>query len=77
MQLSPPTKQEKWFPDAHMVQRVTDAEGEYFGGDIVQYVEVDLSWGIQGIDRSGLNRWVPKGEWGLPCLLQRRAESYS
>ena len=53
-----------------MVQRVTDAEGEYFGGDVVQYVEVDLSWGIQGIDRTGLNRWVPKGEWG-------RVESYS
>ena len=59
-QLSPPTKQEKWFPDAHMVQRLKDTDVEYYGGDIVNYVNVDISWGIAGIDRTALNRWIPK-----------------
>ena len=59
LQLTPPTSQERWFPDDHMVQRLADAELEFFGGDVVNYIKVDLSWGIAGVDRSKLNRWVP------------------
>ena len=58
-QLSPPTKQEKWFPDTHMVQRLMSSNVNYYGGDVVEYTEVDITWGIAGIDRSIMG---PKGE---------------
>lgn len=59
IQLSPPTKQEKWFPDEHMVQRLMSSNVNYYGGDVVEYTEVDITWGIAGVDRSAMG---PKGE---------------
>lgn len=66
LQLSPPTKQEKWFPDEHMVQKLMSSDVYYYGGDVVEYTEVDITWGIAGIDRSvtgpegeTYSRWAP------------------
>jgi hypothetical protein len=50
-QLSPPTKQEVWFPEDHMVQKFMSSNPEFFGGDVVEYVDVDFTWGLDGIDR--------------------------
>ena len=65
-QLSPPTKQEVWFPADHMVQRFQSSNPEYFGGDVVEYADVDFTWGLDGIDRDipgpageTYSRWEP------------------
>jgi hypothetical protein len=66
-QLSPPTKQERWFPDDHMVQKLMDSNAFYYGGDVVDYSKVDLTWGLEGIDRDvtgpdgeTYSRWAPE-----------------
>ena len=62
LKMEPPVSRELWFPGSHMMERYQARMGEFFGGDQVNYRRVDLVWGIEGVDRSELNRWVPYNE---------------
>jgi hypothetical protein len=58
-QMAPPTKREKWFPDDHMITALGAEQDKFFGGDQASYVDVNLVWGINGINRDDYNTWQP------------------
>ena len=66
LQMDPPVSRELWFPDDHMLERWQATFVDFFGGDEVNYRNIDLVWGIDTVDRSQLNRWVPYNE-GIGC----------
>jgi len=50
--LTPPTSQEKWFPNEHMFDGVIDTLTSGFtSGTDANYVPMSFTWGIDGIDR--------------------------
>ena len=60
LQMEPPTEQEQWFTEDHMVTKAMSLMGtQYMGGDEKNYVNVDLVWGLHGMDRSATSRWTP------------------
>eukprot|EP01052_Picozoa_sp_SAG31_P033394 SAG31_NODE_3766_length_3902_cov_3.028399_1_plen_754_part_00 len=60
LQMEPPTEQENGFAPEHMVSRVLDEEKMYLSGEHAKYVDVNLVWGIDTIDRLSHDRWVPR-----------------
>jgi hypothetical protein len=60
LQLEPPTSQETWFPDGHMLEesQVLLTNG-FLGFDDSSYETVSINLGISGIDRSGFNPYIP------------------
>eukprot|EP00603_Paraphysomonas_imperforata_P009674 CAMPEP_0114464258 /NCGR_PEP_ID=MMETSP0104-20121206/7824_1 /TAXON_ID=37642 ORGANISM="Paraphysomonas imperforata, Strain PA2" /NCGR_SAMPLE_ID=MMETSP0104 /ASSEMBLY_ACC=CAM_ASM_000202 /LENGTH=1058 /DNA_ID=CAMNT_0001637307 /DNA_START=211 /DNA_END=3387 /DNA_ORIENTATION=- len=60
LQLEPPTSQETWFPEGHMLEEsqilITDG---FLGFDDSSYEAISINLGISGIDRSGFNRYIP------------------
>lgn len=66
-QLSPPNEQEKWFPDEHMwTGFFDDTRNDYLTQSDDSYIEVDVVYGIDGIDRSGFDFWEPGKNLGTP-----------
>jgi hypothetical protein len=59
LQLEPPVTKEEWFPSSHMITRRQDADAKFYGGDQAEYLGVSMAWGIEGVDRSNLDRWQP------------------
>lgn len=58
LRLETPSKVEKWYSSRHLSQRFIDREQSSFmpsDDDIV--VKVDIFWGLNGVDISGVNRW--------------------
>ena len=52
-QLTPPTEQEKWFPDKHMFTGLLEDNANLFlAGVDDQYVKFSWAYGIEGVDRS-------------------------
>jgi hypothetical protein len=71
LQLSPPNEQEQWFPDEHMwTGFADDARDNYLSQSDDGYVEMDVVFGIDSIDRSGFNFWEPSKNLGTPIFDQ-------
>ena len=58
LRLETPSRQEKWYASSHLSQQFIDREESAFmrsDDDIV--VHVDIFWGLEGVDTSGISRW--------------------
>ena len=76
-QLTPPVEEEMWFQSGHMYNGFRAAANEKFQGATVdEYVEVTLTWGLEGIDRSCFDRWEPSGCRGAP-IYRNNLDLYS
>lgn len=59
-QLKPLSKQEVWFPDSFFIGWAMSVSDEHFGAtENDRVVEVKLTWGVSGVDRTGTNPYKP------------------
>jgi len=59
-QLGPPEEPEQWLPPDNMLQQVPDElQDNYIPGELDQYIEVDIPFGIQGFERPNFNPYKP------------------
>ena len=67
MQLTAPVEQEQWFAETHMFQRfVSQGREDFTFGAASQYNQIDMVWGVAGLDRAGFNRYEPDINRGTP-----------
>ena len=65
LQLEPPTSQESWFPEGHMLEESSIVlTTEFLGFDDSAYEVISINLGISGIDRSGFNPYIPNKNRG-------------
>lgn len=58
LRLETPSKLEKWYDSRHLSQRFVDREqASFMPSDDDVVVKVDIFWGLNGVDMSGVNRW--------------------
>lgn len=58
-QLEAPDEQERWLKTGHMFQRATRLDEKYLSGDDENYAQLDVIWGLKGIDRSDYDPYYP------------------
>lgn len=65
LQLEPPTSQESWFPEGHMLEESqTLLTTGFLGFDDSAYEVISINFGISGIDRSDFNPYIPDKDRG-------------
>jgi hypothetical protein len=57
--LDAPTEQEQWMPDDHMLTRATYWNDDYLSNDNDAYAQLDIIWGLKGLDRSAFDQYYP------------------
>lgn len=58
--LTPPQKGELYLMASHTMQQVNNELVEsFYASEVEQYMVVDLTWGIKGIDRTGFDQYKP------------------
>merc|ERR1719253_1289034 len=59
-QLTPPTKEEKWFPSSHMTTKLSSFIGKsYYSPDYDDYATITIFWGIKELDMDELDPYYP------------------
>ena len=56
--MTPPTSEEKWFPDDHMITGIRSVGQTYLAGRDDDYEKFQIVFGIKGVDRSAFSRWL-------------------
>ena len=62
--MTPPTSEEKWFPDDHMITGIRAVGQTYLTGRDDDYEKFQIVFGIKGVDRSAFSRWLPNQDRG-------------
>jgi len=63
-QLQAPTGQEQWLHDDHMFTRAESLSGRYLSKDEDNYGQLDIVWGMRGLDRKKFDRYYPNERRG-------------
>ena len=63
--LEPPSREEQFFPDEHLFERATkEILNNFSSASDASLVEVAVVFGIDTVDRSGFDRWLPAAHRG-------------
>ncbi|CAE8643010.1 unnamed protein product, partial [Polarella glacialis] len=58
--LTPPTKEEVWFPDNHMLLEISEfVSSNYFAPPYANYATIEMFFGVSHLDRSGVDIYNP------------------
>ena len=58
--LETPAQQEQWYPSDHMMQAFSNNRRRFMSSDEDRVVAIDILWGLDGMDISGVDRWNPR-----------------
>ena len=58
-QMEAQSEDEKWFADEHFMQKSQDEASEFSASETDGLVQLQITFGIVGVDRDGYSRWDP------------------
>jgi hypothetical protein len=59
-ELTPPTKEEVWYPDNHMTTGINDFSlNSFYSSDVDRFTVMTFFWGVKDLDTDGVDPYAP------------------